>query len=261
MGLGPPIVGIIGGTGRMGTWFSRFMEQCGMEVMKTGRNGPHSLEEVVEACRVVVISVPIRKTVSIIRRMAPMMPEDSLLMDLTSVKEAPLAAMVFYSRSEVVGLHPLFGPDDDSSREKRMVVCRGRGERGLRWIKELLEEAGMETLMMGPAEHDRFMGIIQGANHLATLALALCIKRSGISLEPLAGCATPVFRERLERIRAMLRQPSELFSALMMENPHAENSLKAVARSAEEWLEIVDRKDEREFSDLFESLQSRFLME
>jgi len=258
MGLEQSTVGIIGGAGRMGTWFSGFMEQCGMVVMSTGRDGPHSLEEVAEACRVVVISVPIRKTVSIIRRMGPMMPEDSLLIDLTSVKEAPLAAMVSCSRSEVVGLHPLFGPDDDSTREKRVVICQGRGEKGLPWIKSLLEEAGMETLMMDSAEHDRLMGIIQGANHLATLALALCIKRSGISLEPLTRCATPVFRERLGRIQSMLGQPAELFSSLMMENPHAGGCLKELSRSAEEWLEIVDKKDENVFSDIFGSLQAYF---
>ncbi len=261
MGIGQPSVGIIGGTGRMGTWFFRFIEQRGMSVLKTGRTGPHSLEEVVRTCRVVVISVPIRKTLSIIRRIGPMMSEESLLMDLTSIKEAPLAAMVSCSRSEVVGLHPLFGPGDDSTREKRMVICRGRGEQGLSWIKDLLEEGGVETLMMEAAEHDRLMGIIQGANHLATLALALSIKRSGIPLEELMRGATPVFMERLERIQAMLGQPSELFSALMMENSHAGDSLRDVARSVEEWLEIVDKKDEKAFSDLFESLQSHFLME
>jgi len=259
MGLEQSTVGIIGGTGRMGTWFSGFMERCGMDVMTTGRDGPHSLEEVAEACRVVVISVPIRKTVSIIRRMGPMMPKDSLLMDLTSVKEAPLAAMLSCSRSEVVGLHPLFGPNDDTTRVKRMVICQGRGEKGLPWIKGLFEEAGMETLMMEPAEHDRLMGIVQGANHFAALAFALSVKRSGVPLEELARCATPVFMERVGRIQAMLGQPAELFSSLMMENPHAGGCLKELSRSAEEWLEIVDKKDENAFSDIFGSLQAYFL--
>jgi prephenate dehydrogenase len=258
MGMGKPAVGIIGGTGRMGTWFSGFMEQCGMVVLRTGKDGPHGLEEVVRTCRVVVISVPIRKALPLIRRIGPLMSEDSLLMDLTSVKEAPLAAMMSCSRSEVVGLHPLFGPDDDSPRERKMVICRGRGDRGMRWIKGLLQEAGVETLIMDAAEHDRFMGIIQGANHLATLALALSIKRSGVPLEQLVRCATPVFMERLERVQAMLGQPSELFSALMMGNPHAWEFLKAVKGSLEEWLELVGDKDENAFADLFDSLRGYY---
>jgi prephenate dehydrogenase len=259
MGAGQPAVGIIGGTGRMGTWFSEFMEQRGISVLRTGRgDGPHGLEEVVGSCRVMVVSVPIRKTLPLIRRIGPMMPETSLLMDLTSVKEAPLVAMVAYSRSEVVGLHPLFGPGDESARKRKMVICRGRGEQGLRWIRGLLRDAGIEPLIMGAAEHDRLMGIIQGANHLATLALALSMKRSGVPLEQLIQCATPVFMERLERVQAMLGQPSELFSALMMENPYAGDCLKEFTRSAEEWRELVVNKDEKAFADLFDSLRGYY---
>ena len=257
MGIGRKSVGIIGGTGRMGAWFSGFMEQCGMDVMKTGKDGPYSLEELVGTCSVVVVSVPIRKTLSIIRRVGPMMSEGSLLMDLPSVKERPLAAMMKSSRSEVVGLHPLFGPDD-ATEEKRVVICKGRGERGMRWIRALLEGAGLETQMMDPAEHDRLMGLVQGANHLATLALALSIRSSGMPLERLNQCVTPAFKERLERIVKMLRQPSELFSSLLMENPHAGDSMKAFAGSVEEWLRIVDKRDEKAFADLFDSLQAYF---
>ena len=76
----------------------------------------------------VVVSVPIEVTVKVIEQVGPLMQKDALLMDLTSLKAEPVAAMLRSSVAEVIGLHPLFGPAVDTlaGHTHRDLPCAGR---------------------------------------------------------------------------------------------------------------------------------------
>ena len=56
-------------------------------------------------------------------------------MDLTSVKQRPMAAMMSAFPGEVVGTHPLFGPGEETIEGRTMVLCQGRGERWFQWLQ------------------------------------------------------------------------------------------------------------------------------
>ena len=116
-GLVKPSVGIIGGTGRMGAWFGDLLKSSGSKVLRVGRKTRLSPVQAAKECDVVVISVPIVHTVEIIKEIAPLISEDRVLMDLTSIKKEPIEAMLKYSRSEVVGVHPLFGLDMEPDQD------------------------------------------------------------------------------------------------------------------------------------------------
>jgi prephenate dehydrogenase len=212
----------------------------------------------VRQCDVVVISVPIAETVRVIREIGPLVSEDGLLMDLASLKKGPVEAMLKYSRAQVVGIHPLFGPEIKSNSGLRVAICPGRGERGLKWITDIFFVEGFKVTVLEPEEHDRMMGLIQGVNHFSTLALALCINRSGFELEDLVNGSTQTFHQRLERIRSTMGQPAELFGSLLMDNPAAREFIEHYLESVEQLIRIIRTKDQKAFGELFESLKRVF---
>lgn len=59
MGLTRPRADIIGGKGRMGSWFSRFLSGHGVEVSRAGSNTKLGPREMIRQCNVIVVSVPI----------------------------------------------------------------------------------------------------------------------------------------------------------------------------------------------------------
>ncbi len=258
MGLTHPTVGIVGGTGRMGSWFANLLERQGLRVLCAGRKTRLTPSAMLRKSDVVVISVPIADTVEVIRELGPLVRENGLLMDLTSIKKGPLEAMLQCSRAEVVGAHPLFGPEEEHIAEQKVAICPGRGERGLRWLTGILEEAGIRVMVMDPEEHDRFMGLIQGASHFSTLALALCISRSGFSFDDVLRCATRNFKRRLDRIGAMAEQPSELYESLLMANPGAGEFIERYGDAVEKMMGIIRKGDRRTFRELFHSLKHFF---
>ena len=119
-------IGIIGGAGGMGRWFGAFFEQAGHPVHVSGHASGPRPAEMAAACPVVIVSVPIAVTESVIREVGPHMKKDSLLMDLTSLKAGPVRAMLEASASEVIGLHPLFGPGVMSLEGQNIALCPAR---------------------------------------------------------------------------------------------------------------------------------------
>ena len=263
MGLGDgfirPVVGIVGGTGRMGSWFGGLLEQSGLEVLRVGRRTPLTPDRMASRCDVVVISVPISRTVEVIGKIGPLVPKDSLLMDLTSIKQGPMDAMLRYSRAQVVGAHPLFGPDGAQDHGARVVLCPGRGEHGFVWLRNILENSGLRVTVLSPQKHDHIMGLVQGVNHFSTLALALCISRSGLAFDDLLDCTTQTFRRKLERIGAVMEQPAALFGSLLMDNPEAGDSLDLHMNSAEELAGIIKGRNRADFEEIFETLRDFFM--
>lgn len=252
-------IAIVGGTGRMGSWMAGLLERRGHSVLRTGRGTEIRPEDAAASCRVVIVSVPLHRTIDVIRRIAPQVREDGLLMDLTSIKKAPLDAMLAYSRAQVVGLHPLFGPESDPDKGPLSVaLCQGRGRSGLRWITRVLRREGYRAGVIDPDEHDRIMGVVQGVNHFATLATALCIRTSGLPVEILERWSTPSFRAVLERIRVLLDQPDRLFRGLMTGTHAARTGVNQYRLAVEELADATSSEEEARFRELFQRLAETF---
>jgi predicted dinucleotide-binding enzyme len=76
-------LGILGGTGGMGSLFARVYEAAGWEVSVRGRTGREPLPAFLARQDVVMVSVPIDVTLGVIAAVAPHLRPDQLLCDLT----------------------------------------------------------------------------------------------------------------------------------------------------------------------------------
>jgi len=254
MGLMFSKIGILGGTRGMGAWFADFLEKQGYDVYPVGRSTTLTPEMMARLCDVVVIAVPIPVTVQMIEKIGPILSEKRLLMDLTSIKQRPLEAMLEHSKAEVVGVHPLFGPVENSEG-LRVAICPGRGRLGLKWVTDVFEEGKLCVSIMQPDIHDRLMGLIQGVNHFSTLGLAHCIKSSGFSIEDIEKCSTITFKRRLDRIYKLLDQPAELFGSLLIDNPESLNYIRLYRDILNEMIPMIENKDRDAFKELFATLK------
>lgn len=213
-------IGIVGGTGGIGKWFADFFAGEGYPVHVTGRSTGMPLPELADRCRVVIVSVPIAATIDAIRRVGPHLPEESLLMDFTSLKEEPVREMLRATAEEVVGCHPLFGPDCPSLDGQNVILCPGRGERWLKRMEGLFTKGGARVTVTTPAEHDRMMALIQGLTHLDTVLMGLTLQDSGVEPSELAAFSTPVFRTKQAVIEKVFGPRPGLYAALLAENPN-----------------------------------------
>jgi prephenate dehydrogenase len=236
-------IGVIGGTRGMGRWFTGFLGKQGFAVAVCDETTKLTPAELAGSCDVVVISVPIGETIGIIEAIGPLLNQESLLMDLTSLKAAPVEAMLKYSRSEVIGCHPLFGPQVRSVRGRHIVLCPVRTKRWLPWLRSVLRKAGVLMVEIKPEEHDRRMVFVQGLNHLNSLALGVVLSGAHASLSDLAPFSPPVFQEKLKIAEKVFRSNPRLYAEIIALNPDMEQIVALYEQTLSEMKTLIRKKD------------------
>ena len=115
-----------------------------------------------------LLCVPISQMERICRRLRPLLTPGQLVMDTCSVKEEPLRLMLdlFPESVEVLGTHPLFGPETGRHgiAGLEVVLCPGRGNR-VRKVKQYLEKLELKVTVTTATEHDRAMAGTQALFH------------------------------------------------------------------------------------------------
>lgn len=247
---------IIGGAGGMGKWFAGFFKangaevrivdkseqteavarQIGVEFLKTDILGDEKEEKKEEgekeiaATEVLLVSVPIDLTSRVIERVGPRMPAGSLLMDLTSVKKAPVAAMERFASSgvEILGTHPLFGPSAKSLQGQTVILVPSTsrsgssglvGLRGLRGSKsekiaELFKSNGARIEVLTAAEHDEIMAVVQGLTHFILIAFGVALKDLDFEVARARRFMNPQFKIITDFVGRLLHQDPHLYATI-----------------------------------------------
>jgi len=216
-------IGIIGGTAGMGAFMANVFRQSGFEVEAMGLDFGRSAEEVAASNEIVILSVPIASTVEVARRVGPKLRPGACLMDITSIKRAPLAAMIESTSEEVevVGTHPMFGPHGIDFDRQKVVLCRGRGDLWYARIKKLYEAFGAEVVEATAEEHDLQMAVIQVLVHEKTMVLGSVLERLKADLARSLQFASPIYRTELAMIGRMFSQHAELYADILTANDDA----------------------------------------
>ncbi|MBS1794412.1 MAG: prephenate dehydrogenase/arogenate dehydrogenase family protein [Acidobacteria bacterium] len=174
--------------------------------------------ETTAARRIVVFAVPLRSLETVLKRAAPHLPAGALCLDVCSVKLEPLELMRRHlpATVEIVGTHPLFGPQ--SGREgiagMRVALCPLRSAKTAA-IKEFLSETlKLRVFEKTPEEHDREMAHVQALTHFVARALdELHVSDSEL--------ATVSYEELMRAARLVSEDSWELFQTIQQGNPFA----------------------------------------
>ena len=202
--------GIIGGTGKMGKLFAPVFERAGYEMIVSGRSTAVTNADIAETCDLVIVSVPIRDTVRVIGEIAPLLGKDQVLCDFTSLKVAPVAAML-KSEAQVIGLHPMFGPTLSSIARQTIIMCPARiTGTMLSDLRGIFLHEGAVCTIATPEEHDRMMAIVQGLTHFVTICMADSIRRLGIDIGKTGPFMSPVYQIELSLVGRLLSGPGAL---------------------------------------------------
>lgn len=169
------------------------------------------------SCQFVLLAVPISEVPVALAEVVPFMRPGALLMDACSVKMVPMEWMLSAAPDEieVLGTHPLFGPDSGRGgiAGLTMALCPGRTRRTPA-VRRFLESMGLNVVITTAEEHDRQMANAQALSHFIARGLA----GAGIAEQELT---TPSFVELLKIMKTLMKDSSELFHDMNHYNPFA----------------------------------------
>lgn len=254
----PRTIAIIGGKGGMGRCMATLFGDLGHAVMVADVDTQLSPAEAAAVADVVVISVPIRVTVDVIRQLGPRLRPDALLMDVTSVKSGPLDAMLTSTRASVVGTHPLFGPTVHSLQGQRVVVTPGRGDAWLAWLKTMFHARGLLLLETTAEDHDRTMAIVQVLTHFSTEVMGRALAAAGVPLEKTLAFTSPIYLMELLLTARHFAQNPELYAAIQMLNPQTGVVTQQFVDAADALRKATLAGDQAAFGQMFADVRSFF---
>ena len=247
------IVGIIGGTGLMGQWFKKFFEKNNCKVLIAGRSTKLNPIECAKQSDVVIITVPIAATLNVIKKIAPHVRKDAAIIDLTSLKKDPVKAMLRYSKSEVIGTHPIFGPSIKTIKNQVVVLCKARGNKWFNWLKNILEKNKAKIKITTPEKHDKMMSIIQGIVHFSAISLGHTLKELNVDIDEALEYSSPVYKLRMGVIGRILNQDPKLYADIEILNPQTNRVIKEFSNSTKKLRRIIKKKDTKSFIGFFNS--------
>lgn len=254
---------ILGGTGEMGQWFTRFFKERSYDVTVWGKGGKvevarkldvpfaSDLEATIPESDIVIVSVPINATEETIAEVAPKMRKGSLLMDFTSIKVKPVEAMKKFAPRdvEILGTHPMFGPTIPTIRGQTVILVpvKGRSEKWFPVIRHLFEESGAHVEITTAEEHDRLVSVVQGLTHFAYITIGTTIDRLDFDIKKSRKFVSPVYSIMLDFVGRILGQNPYLYALIQMENPGVPEVHEAFIKECEELSSLVKAHDEEGF--------------
>jgi prephenate dehydrogenase len=207
---------------------------------------------------VVIISVPIRETRTVIEQLGPLVRKEALLMDVTSIKTDPMAAMLASTDASVLGTHPMFGPGVNTYQGQRVVICPGRGDAWLGWARQMFTARGLVISEATPAEHDSMMAIVQVLHHFKTQALGLALSRAGTPLEETLRFTSPAYLLETYVTGRHFAQSPDLYGPIEMLNPDSNTVIEGFRKAAAELADIVEAGDQEGFDQVFAEVRAFF---
>ena len=247
-------VAIIGGAGRMGSWFVEYFASRGHPVVLTdtkadaalkvaeasGAERVDSIPEAVHDADCTLICVPIEDTGPVILEAASAMRAGSVLMEISSIKHLTYAPMQKAAQMgfRPLSLHPMFGPSAEGLMDKTMVVVPvvdGEEEEAL--AKSLFGDAAV--IVVEHEEHDSAMAIVLSLTYFMNMALAGILRDE--DLQKLKRLAGTTFTVQLAVAEGIMAEDPGLVASLLLENPYTVEYLERYISQASEIKSLISR--------------------
>ncbi|OOE45201.1 bifunctional chorismate mutase/prephenate dehydrogenase [Salinivibrio kushneri] len=248
---------VIGGKGQLGGVFARLFALSGYQVTVLDKDDWEHADALLADAGMVVVSVPIDVTEAVISKLTQL-PDDCLLVDLTSVKSGPLQAMLAAHSGPVVGLHPMFGPDVASLAKQVIVYCDGRHPEAYQWLLEQFRIWGAGLNRISAIEHDEGMTLIQALRHFTSFVYGVHLAEENPNLDQLTALSSPIYRLELAMVGRLFAQDAGLYADIIMSSPQNLAMIKRFYQRFGEAIDLLEQHDKATFVDAFAQVENWF---
>lgn len=248
---------VIGGAGSLGRLFVAMFRRSGYQVEVLETEDWPNADSILAGAGMVMVAVPIKHTEAVIQRLTQL-PEECVLVDITSTKRAPLAAMLAAHKGPVVGLHPMFGPDVASLVKQVVVVCDGQGQAQYQWLLEQIRIWGAVLHQSDAQQHDDAMAFIQVMRHFCSFVYGAHLAGEDPDLEKLVMFSSPIYRLELAMVGRLFAQDPQLYADIIFDNSDSIELLKRFQVRFAEAMQLLNNRDKAGFIQQFNSISDWF---
>jgi prephenate dehydrogenase len=246
------------GAGKMGIWFAKFFNDKNEEVVLADRKKEKlealkdlpvdlttNFKEAVCYADQIYLCVSINAIEEVVKIIGPVLHQGQVVMDICSIKEAPVKIMHQYIKgATVLGTHPVFGPGSHGVKGKTYVLTptNVEEEKFAAEFKKWLEEQEAHVFVMSPKKHDDLMSVVLGLPHfLGIVTCETLLEQEHFSeTKKVAGTT---YRMLFTLAESTALETPDLFARLQTSLPELEKIEDQFMAKAQEWLNLIKNKD------------------
>ena len=248
---------VVGGAGALGRVFVDMFRRSGYSVQLLEQHDWPNADSILDSVGLVLVAVPIKLTETIISKLTNL-PLECVLVDITSTKQKPLAAMMAVHKGPVLGLHPMFGPDVPSLVKQVVVVCHGRHAEQYEWLLQQIRIWGGVLQQTTAKEHDDAMVFIQVMRHFCSFVFGSHLASENPNLQQLISLSSPIYRLELAMVGRLFAQDPALYADIIFDNKDSVALLTEFSAKFNQALTLVESNNKGEFIKQFFKIGSWF---
>ncbi|HVS01234.1 MAG TPA: prephenate dehydrogenase/arogenate dehydrogenase family protein [Thermoanaerobaculia bacterium] len=251
---------VIGGAGRMGRWFARFLASQGFAVAIADPAGElpgvpcHRDWRQLELDHdLVLVATPLAATDEILHQLAERRPA-GVVFDIGSLKgplRSGLAACAAAGMA-VTSIHPMFGPDTALLSGRHVIFVDVGAPAATAAVRELFASTMAVRVDMDLESHDHLIAYVLGLSHAVNLAFFTALAESGEAAPKLAELSSTTFDAQLAVASRVAQENPELYFEIQARNDYGSESLAALLYAVERIRSLVRAGDAAGFARLME---------
>ncbi len=248
------------GAGKMGCWLTE--ELCHDHELAVFDTDPRRMKFFINVERyiniedvknfkpdLVINCVSLEKTEEVFNAVLPLIPEDSLISDIASVKNGLLN---FYKNSghRFVSTHPMFGPTFGNVRDlsnENAIIIEESDEEGKTFFRNLFKKLNLNIYEYTFNEHDEITAYSLSTPFASSLVFAACMKK--------IDAPGTTFRKHMEIAKGLLSEDDFLVSEILF-NPHTLKQIESINQQLSYLTHIIKDRDYEEMTKFLEKLRT-----
>jgi len=248
---------VIGGTGKMGRWFSDFMASQGYTVSVADPARPDNAAYAYIAdwkessldYDLIVIATPLKIANVVLQDLAERKPR-GIVFDIGSLK-TPLRQGIDALQSagvKVTSVHPMFGPDTELLSGRHVIFIDMGSQEAVQAAQELFGSTMAKQVVMGLDEHDRLIAYVLGLSHALNIAFFTALAESGEAAPRLAQLSSTTYDAQVDVATRVAAESPDLYFEIQHLNDYGRESLLALRGAVEKLWQSVSTGDAPQFT-------------
>lgn len=247
---------IVGGAGRMGRWFARFLSAQGYAVGALDPAAPADENEwagsALPSADLVVCSTPPAAITELYAGWSRN-PPAGVVVDIASIKTPLIEPIRALQRAggRVASIHPMFGPSAVLLRDADVVICDTGDSEATTVVEKLFQSTTAHIVRMPLADHDRVMADLLSLSHATAIAFALALPDAEHPVR------STTFQALESLAAAVVRESPDVYFEIQAMNPHSGLALGRLRIALDRIVTAVTARDSEAFGALLEEGRRR----
>jgi prephenate dehydrogenase len=260
------------GAGKMGLWFAKFFLAKDYDVVLADRKKAKleklidlpvdlicNFEEAVKDADQILICVSINAMEEVVKAISPFVHEGQAVMDICSIKEAPVKTMHQYIKgATVLGTHPVFGPGSNGVKHKAYVLTptNDKEQEFAKQYKQWLEKEEAHVFIMTPKKHDELMSVVLGLPHFLGLVACETLLEQA-NLPETKKVAGTTYRMLFTLAEATALETPDLYASVQTNLANLGEIEDLFMTKAQELLTLIKNKNQKAIVERLEQLKKK----